>query len=778
MLRRIALLAGLALAPALLILAGFAAYVFAGVRAGAQLPTGVVAALGVRGHVTVTRDARGIPHVRAQNEHDLFFTEGYLQGTDRLFQLDLYRRLVDGRLSDILGNLAVDSDVAARVFDIEGIARAQLAALPARQRTQLDAFAAGINAAIRTRPLAPEFRVLGYRPAPWTARDSLVASFATVLALTDGWNDVATRADVIAATGPHGAEAFFSITDPKYDAPVVPRTRAAVAPLPPLSIPYPNASPLALAIADARSGAGSNNVAAGAALTITHRALLESDPHLQLRIPGVWWLVDLAAPGFHAAGATLAGVPGVILGHNVHLAWGATNGTVATVRVYRERFKPAPSDEYLADGVWLHAEHRREVFPIRFARPMVRNYLRTRHGFVFADRGTLKLAAAWTADLDRRSSFEQFDALDRAKSVAAGLGALASYPGPPQNFVLADDAGNAGYVLAGDIPLDAAWGLKLYDGPRTGPPARRDVPFALLPHIAASRNALAFTANDRVYGAGYPYRLTAAFSPPYRAARIAEHLAKHPYDVAAFAAIQTDVLSLPERELAAAAARAIERAHAQDDAQLREAYTALRGFDGRFTGTSHGAVYAAALRRASSERLARTHLPAALAARYIAGEPGAAFVAVMRMLRERPRGWVANDDYGGFLVAAVREAAAGLARSGQTDAPWSDVGARIAEHPLAGLGLGMWNGVRFPGFGDAYSPHVQAPGNAQSFRAVWDVGNWEVGGMVLPLGESGEPGSRHYRDLAADWIRGTLVPLPFDDAAVAQAATETLELTP
>ncbi|MDQ2857098.1 MAG: penicillin acylase family protein [Candidatus Eremiobacteraeota bacterium] len=772
------MLAALALAPALLILATFAAYVFAGVRAGAEPSTGVVAGLGVRGPVTVMRDGRGIPHVRAQNEYDLFFTEGYLQGTDRLFQLDLYRRLVDGRLSEILGNLAVDSDVASRVFDIDGITRAQLAALPARERSGLDAFAAGVNAAMRTRPLAPEFRVLGYRPAPWTAQDSLVASFGTVLALTDGWNDVATRAEVTAAAGPHGADAFFSITDPKYDAPTVPRTRAPVAPLPTLSIPYPNASPLALTLADARSGAGSNNVAAGSALTATHRALLESDPHLQLRIPGVWWLVDLAAPGFHAAGATLAGVPGVILGHNAHLAWGATNGTVTTVRVYRERFKPPPSDEYLADGVWLHAEHRREVFPIRFARPMVRDFLRTRHGFIFEDRGTLKLAAAWTADLDRRSSFEYFDALDRATSVAAGLGALASYPGPPQNFVLADDSGNAGYVLAGDIPLDTAWGLKLHDGEHTGVPARRDVPFAQLPHIAASRSALAFTANDRVYGSGYPYRLTAAFSPPYRAARIAEHLAKHPYDVAAFAAIQSDALSLPERELAAAAVRAVETTHAQDDPQLRAAYAALRRFDGRFVGTSRGAVYAAALRRAATERLARTHLPPALAARYIAGEPGAAFVAVMRMLRERPRGWVANDDYDGFLVAALRDTTADLTRRGQTEALWSDVGARTAEHPLAGLGLGMWNGVRFPGFGDAYSPHVQAPGNAQSFRAVWDVGNWEAGGMVLPLGESGEPGSRHYRDLAPDWIRMTLVPLPFDDPAVAKAATETLRLTP
>jgi penicillin amidase len=115
---------------------------------------------------------------------------------------------------------------------------------------------------------------------------------------------------------------------------------------------------------------------------------------------------------------------------------------------------------------------------------------------------------------------------------------------------------------------------------------------------------------------------------------------------------------------------------------------------------------------------------------------------------------------------------------GQFDAAWSVVGARTAQHPLAGLGLSFWNGVRFPGFGDAYSPHVQAPANAQSFRAVWDVGNWEAGGIVIPLGESGQPGSPHYRDLAPTWLSGTLVPLPFDDAAVARATQSSLELRP
>jgi len=776
--RRLATLVAMAVLPVFVVLAGYASWVVLGVREGADAPSGTIAGLGVTAPVTVARDARGIPHVRAHNERDLFFTEGFLQGSDRLFQLDIYRRLIEGRLAETLGSLALDSDVAARVIDVRAIARAQIAALPARQRANLDAFVRGINAAIATRPLPPEFRLLGYRPEPWTSEDSLAASFATVLALTDSWDDVATRADVIAQVGPAARDAFFPISDPAYDAPTIGTHAAPVAALPALTIPNPHASPLYVSESDARTGLGSNNFAAGAALTATHRALLANDPHLELRMPGVWWLADLQSPEMHVAGVTLAGVPGIVLGHNVHLAWGATNGSVATVRVFREQFRSASSDEYRAGGRYLRAERRRETINVRFGKPFVREYLRTRHGFVFADRGAIKLAAAWTADSDRRSSFEQFDKLDRAASVRQAEAILARYPGPPQNFVLADDRGDAGYTLAGEIPNDDAWGLAYHDGATSPVAPERDVPARALPHIPAARNVLAFTANARVYGAGYRYRLTAAFSPPYRAARIRDDLRARPYDVARFRAIQADVLSLPERELAAAGARALAAAHVDGDAELAKARDALQRFDGRFVGESHGAVYVYALRRSAMERLVRLHMPQALGVRYLTSDGGAAFVAVMRMLRERPRGWVPDDDYARFLVAAMRDALVGLRQRGELDATWADVGARTAKHPLAGFGLGIWNGVRFPGRGDGYSPHVQGPANAQSFRAVWDVGNWDAGGLMAPQGESGEPGSRHYRDFAPAWLRQDLEPFPFSTGAVRAATRETLELQP
>ena len=778
MLKRIGALLLLALTPILLVAIVFATYVYVGVRQGGTEETGTLSGIGVTAPVSIARDDRGIPHIHAQNEHDLYFAEGYLQGSDRLFQIDVYRRLVAGRLAEVFGSAAASTDEQSRVVDVEAIAKAQLAGLAPPQRATLDAFTAGVNAAMRTRPMPPEFRALAFKPEPWTSLDSLVVSFSTVLALTDSWDDVALRAEILDAGGPKAEAEFFPLSDPLYDSPTTGSGHAPVGKLPDLTNATFGAKPLFVAENDARVGMGSNNFAAGAGKTRTHRALLANDPHLELHIPGVWWLVDLECPTLHVAGATLAGVPGVVLGHNAHLAWGATNGTVATVRVFRERFKSATSDEYLANGKWLHAEHRHEKIAVRFGKEIERDYLRTRHGFVFQDEGAIKLAAAWTADEDRRSGLAAFDGLSRAKTVTQAQAVLGMYPGPPQNFALADDAGNAGFSLAGEIPIDDAWGMREHVGATT--PAGR-APYVapnVLPHVSSARDALVFTANARTYGAGYPYRLSAGFSPPYRAARIHRLLGQSgPLDVAAFSRVQADVLSLPERDLARTTVALVHPKDA-DDADVAKALAALKLFDGNFTSDSLGATYVVALRYAAIERIVRYHLSRSLAQRYIGSESGEAFEQILRMLRDKPHGWVPHDDYASFLDASLREAIDALRASRQLGAPWSDVGARVARHPLASFGLSMWNGTRFPGFGDGYSPHVQAPANAQSFRAVWDVGKWEAGGMVIPQGESGEPGSAHYRDAAPIWLAGTLVPLPFDDVAVAKAAKSELTLSP
>jgi penicillin amidase len=774
-LRRVALLFLVALVPIVLIGAGIFAYVWAGVTAGGHDATGVLQAPGLTAAVRIDRDARGIPHVRARNERDAFFAEGYLEGSDRLFQMDIYRRLVAGRLAEIFGNSALATDENSRVYDPIGLVTEEERTVPAQFRADMQAFSDGVNFAMNTRPLPPEFRILGYQPEPWTPRDSLLAGTATVLDLADRWYDVQTRIDIGTAYGPAVRDAFYPITDPAYDSPI----DGKPAPVPPL--PSLTGTPLQTASANVpgvdRSGLGSNDFAAGGDLSASHRALLANDPHLELVMPGIWYLVDMEAPGFHIAGASLAGTPGVILGHNAHLAWGATNGTIASTLLYRERFQSSSSARYLAGKRWLNATHRHEVFAVRFGKPQTHDYYATRHGFVIGD-GPARYAVAWAGERDRRTSFVTFAALWRARDVAAAYRALADYPGPTQNFVLADDRGVTGYAMAGDVWLDPHWSFDAIDGP-TSADRRPVVPFAQMPQLRPSREALVFSANNRTYGAGYPLRLTTTFEAPYRAARIAQLLrGNRKLDVAAFSRVQADVLSLAERDVARATLAAIRKKNAIGDATLKPLVDGLRDFDGHYAGASKGAVYASAMRIVAGARLVHMHLGQALGDRYLRGAAGDPLMVVMRALREKPRGWVARDDYDAFLVDTARAAVVRVHDLHRDGLPWSDVGARVAEHPLASLGINIWNGVRFPGYGDGFSPHVQGNSNTQSFRAVWDVGNWEAGGIVIPQGESGEPGSAHYRDGAPIWMAGTLVPLPFDDAAVTKASVERLELRP
>ena len=421
---------------------------------------------------------------------------------------------------------------------------------------------------------------------------------------------------------------------------------------------------------------------------------------------------------------------------------------------------------------------------MRFGPDRTQTYLRTRHGFVFddaPDKNGYRYAAQWDPDVRADNPLTSFDLLDRANSAADATRALAAFPGPVQNFVIADAAGNATYHLAGRIPDDPAWGRRAYDGASVADGQHGMIAFDQLPQVPASRAAVAFTANARMYGAGYPYQLSPAFAPPYRAYRIHQMLQAHTrYGDDDFAAIQRDVTSVSERELAQAVVAALGHKHVHGPVVDRIA-DALRHFDGEFQGTSRAATAITWIRLDAVVRFVSYHLPTPLARRYLslAQFSNEAYVAVLRMLRERPHGYVPHDDYDQFLVDSVKDAItqAEAHSQGVLD-PWSKAWQVTPAHPLSGIGLTFWNGTPFPGLGGPFTPRVQNTTFSQSFRAVWDVGNWDAGGIVIPEGESGRPGNEHYRDAAPAWIDGTLIALPYSDAAVASATKHTLLLAP
>ena len=714
-LRWIARILAAAGAIVLLLAIAYGVNVYNGAHARAQT-SGTISGLGLSAPVNVLRDDRGVPHIVAQNEHDLFFAQGYVEGSDRLFQMDLLRRYVKGELAEIFGKSALSADAGERAIPVRAIVAAQWAELDAQSRQTYDAFADGVNAAMAREPLPVEFRILGYRPQPWTPQDSLAVGMATVLDLTDDWDDIAPRDAAYQKGGLARERADFPLTDPCYDAPVTAGLKAI----------GPGAAckldvALEAELADARPPVGSNEWAAGANKSLTGRALVANDPHLRLQIPGVWYLIDLRAPGFHAAGAVFPGSPGVILGHNDRIAWGATDGTVANLSA----FLPP---EHLDPAGW----HTEEIH-VRFGGISTQRYYRTAHEFGVTTRDGRFVLVRWNYYDDPTAPVATFVGLDRAASIEQAIATLAKFPGPAHNFVIGDTRGRVAYILAGQTPNDPVWSRWFHPASDLAKDYGT-VPFALWPKVAASRDAVLWTANNKVYAPGYPLRLSPQFAAPYRAYRIAQMLrARDKYDVAYFAHMQMDAMSLPELEMVRDLAPSIRAADPG-------AAALLAAWNGEMSGNSVAATLAQALRVQLTSRT-KNHM-----------------VPVLMRARTDPKA---------FVPEAL-----------PSPEPWRIAGAVRVLHPFSSLGIDALDGTTLPGYGDAFTPHVQYERYSQSFHAVWDVGNWDAGGITLPQGESGEIGSGHYTDQAAAWVAGRLWPLPYSDAAVQRTAVDRETLTP
>ncbi|HLX26599.1 MAG TPA: penicillin acylase family protein, partial [Candidatus Cybelea sp.] len=559
---------------------------------------------------------------------------------------------------------------------------------------------------------------------------------AVSLALGDSWRDVLARNDVWQRYGAKEFDARFPLSDDRYDVSLSGNVqKMGVAPR---QARGDTGRDNVASVALAKPRAGSNAWAAGAAHTVSGRALLANDPHLDLTIPGLWYVLDLRAPGVHVAGASIPGAPGILLGHNERIAWGATNGDAATMSLF--------------DAGRLHSKNWvREVFHVRFAADATRAYYRTAREFGVPDtyRGDRMVLVRWpqfAGDAPAASSsIATFLSLDRASSVRGAFAILARYDGPAENFVVADTHGEVAYHLAGSILSDDAWGRYVHpsDAVRGSFAA---IPFARLPSIRPSQSGLVVSANNKMYPAAYPYRLAPYFDLPYRAYRIAELLRSRAYyDPAYFESMQLDTISPIDREFARRIATYAQRSQ---DPAVREVGVELAAWDGGFTPDSRAATLEHAM-RATLE----------------ANE--ASFSRVLSELRDGRPSPNLEADVNGLLYYA-----------NEPSKPWGAVGSVQVEHPLSSLRFGFLNGALLPGEGDEYTIHLQEPGFSQSFRAVWDVGNWDGGGIAIPSGESGQPGSGHYTDLSHAWITGRLDALPFSEPAVQAATRARQELEP
>ncbi|HEY0078772.1 MAG TPA: penicillin acylase family protein [Pyrinomonadaceae bacterium] len=779
---------------------------------GAQPGAQTLRAAGLREVVTVRRDERGIPYIEAANEADLYFAQGYVTASDRLWQMDLLRRTARGELSELFGKATLEEDKRHRTYGFGRMSDALVAQLPAQIRTALDDYTRGVNAYIESldqKSLPPEFQLLQYRPRPWTPADSMALGKNFSEALSTTWFTDVLRGTA-AALPKDKLEMLLPVTSP-LDVIVVgtdatdrkpPRSSALE------SIPTFRArtSSTLQALArietevrrsleriglDAEERAASNNWVVSGKRTATGKPLLANDPHLSPGAPSIWYMMHLSAPGLRVAGVTSPGAPGIIIGHNERIAWGLTNLGPDVQDVYIEKFDPANPRRYMTPAGWRDAEVRREEIKVRKDPTktdmdvVVHEVVSTRHGPIVFEQGGNRYALRWTALEGQANEFEGFHHLNRARDWKDFQKALSRYTGPTQNFIYADIDGHIGYYGAGRVPIRKSGdGTVPYDGSTDAGEWTGYIPFEGLPHVFDPPSGIIVTANNRVVGKSYPYYLTDHWASPLRARRIYDLLSAKPkLTIEDFRRVMADTHSISGQIFAREVLKlAREGNFGATDPTWNETVKLLEAWDGSVEPDSRAALLVNAMRVPFRLKIVGGAIGAELAPRYSWGNQ-ATFLD--RVIVERPREWLPKEfkDYGEFIRALHTEARATLTqRYGADPSQWT--WGRLAlvnfPHLLAGVPVvGQQFAIQpFPQRGSGNNLVTVNVGAAVSMRLIADPSNWDRTQQGIAPGESGNPASPHWRDQIDDWRNVTPRTFPFTAPAVAAATRQTLRLTP
>ncbi len=761
----------------LLVAFAFLAFHWLGSR-GAPRREGTARVAGLSAPVEVRWDGYGVPHMIAAAELDLVTALGYLHANDRLTQMELGRRAVAGRLSEILGEATLELDREARRLRLREASERLWLSAGRESRRWLEAYSAGVNAWLEERgsDLPPTLTLLRVAPEPWSPDDSL----AMVLLM---------GRDLSFWQGRPEEERFrwlgelgFERTRELIGDPVVHRPAG----LDQLAASWLQGArrarpPMQVAIS------GSNNWALGAARAVEGAALVANDPHLGFRLPGHWYQVHLRAPGVEAGGMTIPGVPGIVIGQTADVAWALTNVMLDDQDLFLEELGPDGKSVRRGDG-WTPIEVRREALPVRGGAGETLELWTSDVGPMFPADPELGLplrSLRWTGHLDA-DPLSAFLTLLRAGSVDEIPEGLAGYVCPAQNLVAVDRYGGLLYTVLGRLPRRRAGDGRLpafAADPASGwdglEPRERN------PLVLDPGDQLLVTANHDIRPPGYATPLTAEFDLPARAERIRRLLDARPaWQRTELGGVQTDVTSLY-------ALRLVELVEDRYEGSAARAWQALREWDGGMRLHGPAALFVLFEQRlfeaVFSDELDPSAVHAINRRRWLVdlleGRMSERwFDDVDTRERTETRRQVLQD-------VLARAWDAGVERWGPDPAGWryGDLHRLVLRHPLGALPmLGRWmNRGPFPLAGSATT--VNALGGpwegdlrtvtyGPSMRWIAQPGAGNRALAVLPAGQSGHPWDRHYDDQMELYFEGKLRQVPWSEQEIAAATVSVLRL--
>ncbi|MFV1969893.1 MAG: penicillin acylase family protein [Acidimicrobiia bacterium] len=800
---------------------------------------GTIQIEGLSGSVEVIRDSMGIPHIYADTPEDLMMAEGYVHAQDRFYQMDFWRHISYGTLSEMFGDSSLETDAFLRTMGWGRQAEAQFASETPEMRSLLESYAAGVNAYLATQSpsdLSFEYSILqltnpGYTPEPWTPAQSL--AWGKVMSWDLGGNHEAEigRALALGVMSPERVRQLYPAYPGNRHPYIVGSDQSEATAIETMGVsPEALQAPLEsaayaidaldrIAGGGSESGIGSNSWAVSGQYTDTGSPLLMNDPHLSSQMPSIWYQVGLHCNSvsddcpFDVAGFSFAGVPGVVIGHNADIAWGFTNVGPDVQDLYIEKINPENPNQYEYKGEWLDMDVRTETLAVAGGDDVEIDVRSTIHGPIisgvyepledFADAGLEKpeqfaIAMRWTALDDVPSIVGPILGINSAANFEEFQEAALLFAVPSQNLLYADTKGNIGYQMPGNIPIRSKGDGTLPVPGWTGEYEWTGfIPYEELPYVYNPPSGYIVTANNAVIDDSYPYQITEDWSYGYRARRIVDLVTSNfGIGIGGQATIQFDSYDLnAQRILPFLEAAMTTTGNDLDDVE-RDALNALLDWDLQNFAESTGAAVWNTTWRNLLDLTFNDELPEDLWP-----EGGSRWFEVMYSLVDSPEDkfWddvrtsevETRDD---ILVAAFHagvDEARDTMGSNVDSWTWGELHRMVfVNQSLGKSGIGIiedrFNRGPFPASGATSVVNAVGWDAVEGYDVNWlpsmrmlvDLGDLTNSRAIHTTGQSGHVDDKHYDDMIPLWLKGETVPMLWDRTDVEAEAEATMVLVP